>query len=293
MRCIPAVLLGAFLACVAWRPALCQSAGPPASGGAISGPAGYGVQPVDPCAPAAGNNGGFIFGGIGSAIGMLGNLAGQSQRQQACAAQRQAQWEAYKAKLSAAAEQKQEAAAPAVAVVPAMASAPLPAPAVATPLPIAPPARQARAAAARRAASGRMRVADAASQSQATTLAAAEASPANVCREQAVARALLAAWNGIDRFKAHGMMVVDVEHLTTSAADRTAQAYTCHGVFVTSEGDRVMGSLAMRRNVVGDPIAIWTRDADQALSHYRPPALPDAPTACDGGSAVMAQASRW
>jgi hypothetical protein len=43
-------------------------------------------------------------------------------------------------------------------------------------------------------------------------------------------------------------------------------------VYVTDQGDKVMGSITVKRNVVGDPIAIWTRDADQELSHYRPPA---------------------
>jgi hypothetical protein len=250
----------------------------------MPGSPGSGVQPVDPCAPVP-NNGGFIFGGIGSAIGMLGNLAGQSQRQQACAAQRQAQWNAYQARLSAAADQKQAALA---APAPATAPAPAPAPVAQTAPPPPAPPRPIRMATSHRASPGRVRVVEASSRAATIDLAAAEASPANLCREPAVARAIMAAWNGLERFKAHGITLVDIEHLTTSAADRSTQAYTCHGVYVTSEGDRTMGSLAIRRNVVGDPVAIWTRDADQELSHYRPPALPDAPSACDGGQ----QASR-
>jgi hypothetical protein len=233
---------------------LCQSAGLPLPSARTPGSPASGSQPADPCAPAANTGNNFAFGGIGSAIGLLGNLAGQAQRQQACAAQREAQWDAYQAKLAAEAEQTQ---------------APPPPPAragvAAAPAPASPPP------APRRPAPPRMRLAEAASPSRAIALAAAENAADNVCRAPAVARAIMAAWNGIDRFKSHDVTVVDIEHLTTSAADRTAQAYTCHGVYVTNEGDKIMGSITMKRNIAGDPIAIWTRDADQELTHYRPP----------------------
>jgi hypothetical protein len=254
MRCNLAAFLGATASCVVWSPALCQYASLAMPGGPTQGSSAYGGQAADPCAPAPNTGSNFAFGGIGSAIGLLGNLAGQAQRQQACTAQRQAQWDAYRAKLTADAEQKP--ATPPPTAPSAAAAAPAPAPPQPAPHKPAPP---------------RIRLAEATSPSRAIALAAAENSADNVCREPAVARAIMAAWNSIGRFKVRGVTVIDIEHLTTSAADRTAQAYTCPGVFVTNEGDKVMGSMTMKRNIVGDPIAIWVRDADQDLAHYRPP----------------------
>jgi hypothetical protein len=276
MRCMIAGLLGVAVTAIPWTASRCQPVGLSTQGSAVSGPPGFVVQPADPCAPTPNTGTSFSFGGIGSAIGMLGNLAGQAQRQRACAAQRQAQWDAYQAKQMAAATQKPAASAPAQAApaqaAPAQAAPAQAAPAQAAPAQAALKPQLAAAAQPRKTAPARVRAVAAPSQPHTVALAEAENSADNVCREQAVARAVMTGWNGIDQFKAHGVTVIDIEHLTTSAADRSAHTYTCHGVYVTDQGDKVMGSITVKRNVVGDPIAIWTRDADQELSHYRPPA---------------------
>jgi hypothetical protein len=227
---------------------------------------------------------------------------GAQQRALACAAKRRAQWDQYNARLRAAQEQRNAAAAtqPAVIARPPTAAASA-----------EPPREAARAkASAKRQAAARQLAAKAAAERQAQALAqamaearrraaeyasliAAENSPANHCKDPEVARVLLSQWTDFDTAKEAGQKAIDIEHLTTVAFSPDT-GFSCHGVFVTNRGLRLLGTMVMKKNVAGDPIFTWSPDAKQDDSLYQLPPLalpPEPPRAtvsdkpvADGGS---------
>ena len=108
-------------------------------------------------------------------------------------------------------------------------------------------------------------------------LIALENSPDNECKKPDIARALLQSWSDFDVFKDENLRAIDIEHLTTTAFDASSSTITCHGVFVTNKGARLVGSMQIKKNVAGDPIDTWVPDGSQDLSVYEapPPLDPD------------------
>lgn len=247
----------------------------------------------DPCATLA---------RTGNILLDMAASVGAQQRALACAAKRRAQWDQYNARLRAAQEQRNAAAAtqPAVIARPPTAAASA-----------EPPREAARAkASAKRQAAARQLAAKAAAERQAQALAqamaearrraaeyasliAAENSPTNHCKDPEVARVLLSQWTDFDTAKEAGQKAIDIEHLTTVAFSPDT-GFSCHGVFVTNRGLRLLGTMVMKKNVAGDPIFTWSPDAKQDDSLYQLPPLalpPEPPRAtvsdkpvADGGS---------
>ena len=224
------------------------------------------AQSNDPCQPAA-------AGAYGNPlVSLIGQFATQ-QRAQACAAERRSQWAEYNARQKAAhdkaeadaAQQKQAAAQQAETQrqqdVASRAAA-----------------EHARAAAetraqhrrdqARLAAVRQREDTDARRQQFAVRLAREENAPDNVCHDPKLARQVIDGWNNLDTMRDAGVRVIDIEHVTTVAAHAGESGVACHGIFVTNRGWRVIGTTTLRRNIAGDPIFVWERDASQDLSRY-------------------------
>ncbi len=242
-----------------------------------------GMSGGDPCAAQQSMSGG--------ALGMLTGLLAQQQRERACAAKRQAQWAEYSARQRAAKDQADAAAAKQKADADAAAQA-------------RDQAASAKAASASREAKRRQVASVQARREQEAARAAAkqedaarrqaerealvttraryeailraERSPDNFCRARKLARGVIDGWNDLDSFKDAGVKVIDIEHFTTVYFHPEDQSFACHGVFVTNRGWKVVGTTSVRRNVAGDPMFVWTRDADQDLSVYATPPAPDA-----------------
>jgi multidrug efflux pump subunit AcrA (membrane-fusion protein) len=211
----------------------------------------------------------------------LATVLNQVQRDKACAAYRQAQWNDYNARQRAIQDQrKAQADAQAAAAQQEEAAREQVEAGVQTE----------RAAAARAAEASRVRQAKLAKQHAIEEAQAAEAaeqarrqryielvkaenSPENVCRDPKVAREVLDGWNGLDNMKDIGLKVIDIGHLTTSSAEQgpSGGSITCHGIFETNRGVNVLGSLTLKHNVAGDPMVVWLRDADQDLTQYEAP----------------------
>jgi hypothetical protein len=253
----------------------------------------------DPCATLA---------RTGNILLDMAAAVGAQQRALACAAKRRAQWDQYNARLRASQEQR----AATTAAPPAAIAKPPTAAASAAPPRDSDKTREAahaKAAAKRQAAARQLAAKEAAErQSQAlaaalaearrraaeyASLLAAENSPANHCKDPEVARLLLTQWTDFDSAKEAGQKAIDIEHLTTVAFSPDT-GFSCHGVFVTNRGLRLLGTMVMKKNVAGDPIFTWSPDAKQDDSLYQLPplALPPEPPratvsdkpAADGGS---------
>lgn len=241
----------------------------------------YSQRAYDPCAPVP------VYGG---AIGLLANAISQPQRARDCAALRQRQWADFAARQRAAHDQAEAQAAAAAAAdrqsyldaQVAQAQAARQSAIAEQKAKVASAARrmkEAALAAQRQAArEDAERLAEAEQRDRYITLIAAEKSPNNYCKKQDVAKAVIEGWNGLDGFKDEGLKVVDIEHLTTVTFDSDAQRYSCHGVFMTNKGLNILGTITLRRNVAGDPIVAWERDAGQDISRYTPPAGLDSST---------------
>jgi hypothetical protein len=253
----------------------------------------------DPCATLA---------RTGNILLDMAAAVGAQQRALACAARRRAQWDEYNARLRASQQQR-----PTTPPTQPLAVAKPPSPAA-----VVPPAHlvekdreaaHAKALAKRQAAARQLAAKEAAErQAQAladalaasrrraaeyASLLAAENSPANHCKDPEVARVLLTQWTDFDTAKEAGQKAIDIEHLTTVAFSADT-GFSCHGVFVTNRGLRLIGTMVMKKNVAGDPIFTWSPDANQDDSLYQLPplALPPEPPratvsdkpAADGGS---------
>ncbi len=220
----------------------------------------------DPCLPPQPN--GDPFDGLTAALTA-------SSRRQACLEERRAQWTEYYARQKALNERQ---AADAQAARDRQA---------ADDARSASNEAAAREQAARDAASADQAAQDAASAdlTRRTAHAAmlrAEHSPHNRCRAPDVVRGLIAGWNGLSEFKSRNMVAIDVEHLVTASYDERAAAMRCHGVFVTDGGSRLVGTLSVKDNVVGDTIFAWQSDDVQDLSIYAPEPAPG-PAASEPG----------
>ena len=231
----------------------------------------------DPCRPAPES---------GNAILALANLMGQAHREQACADLRRGQWADYNARQKAARDTADAAAQVAHEAERHASDAQA-----------AQAAAQLRARRQMAAAEQHARQMRAASQSQAErdaalaerrhrlvylALARAEQAPDNHCRQPELARGVMGAWDGLEAMKAEGVRVIDIEHLTTLSFDAANGAAECHGVFVTSKGWRIAGTATVKKNVAGDPMFVWERDADQDLSKYDPPRAAGPASPADG-----------
>jgi hypothetical protein len=197
----------------------------------------------------------------------MANAGVAQQRAQACTAERQAQWGAYYrhqevVKQQQAAADAAEKERQAQAAVAAQAEA----------------ARERRAQEAQAAEERRQqREALVARHNEYAQLIALENAPDNECKKPDIARALLQEWSSFDVFKDENLRAIDIEHLTTTAFDAASSTMTCHGIFVTNKGARLVGSMQIKKNVAGDPIDTWTPDGSQDLSAYEapPPLDPD------------------
>ncbi len=54
--------------------------------------------------------------------------------------------------------------------------------------------------------------------------------------------------------------VVDIAEAKTLRFDPATRDLTCRATFITAEGKRLTGQIELRRNIAGEPIAIFTRD---------------------------------
>jgi hypothetical protein len=154
------------------------------------------------------------------------------------------------------------------------------------------PAEQAAAAEAQRAAVQRAREEEAAAQAQraaelarlevqreaartqaiAAAKIAAEASPDNICREPKVAGRMLDGFNSMDW--PDGRKAVDIEHLVT-IANNGDNYLSCHGVWLLKDGRPMEGTLTLKNNVAGEPIAHWRQEGWQpTLPASKPDLLP-------------------
>ncbi len=109
-----------------------------------------------------------------------------------------------------------------------------------------------------------------------TALVTAETAPDNQCRKPDTARVLLKTFSDFDNFKESNIKAIDIEHLTTRAYANATGALSCHGIFVTNRGLRLIGTLSIKTNIAGDPIASWTLDDSQDESLYTAPPHPEA-----------------
>jgi hypothetical protein len=249
---------------------------------------------------------------------MLTNMVSQPHRSGDCAALRRLQWAEYNAKQKAghdkveadAAVQKQtQAAADAARLAQAAQQASAHAAVVVRRAAASAMARRERSAA--RADEARVQRDAAAEATRVQRLAAAEAvrsqraaalaqrsayvrqvaaenAPDNMCRQPKVARAVMDGWNGLDAFRAADVRVIDIEHFTTVSWHAADQSFTCHGVFLTNKGWRVVGTTVIKRNVAGDPLFVWQRDARQALGDYEAPAMAAGSPEVESGARVDA-----
>src|SRR6516165_10639212 len=119
------------------------------------------------------------------------------------------------------------------------------------------PAEQAAAAEAQSAADlARLEVQREAARARAiaATRVAAENSPDNVCREPKTAGMVLDAFNSMDW--PDGRRAIDIEHLVT-IANNGDNYVSCHGVWDLKDGRQIEGTLTVKSNVAGNPIAQW------------------------------------
>ncbi len=216
-----------------------------------------------------------------SAMGLLIGVLQQHGRDQACAEERRAQWDEYNTRQKAA----KDAADAATAHTQAQEEAGRQAEAVSHRQAEAQAHEQRQHAALAEARSKRARAehqaqaerdaaaAEAQRRQGAITLARAETAPGNHCREPDLARRVIEAWNGLDAMKTAGVKAIDIEHLTTVSFDAPSRSVACHGVFVTNQGFRIVGTATVRKNVAGDPMFVWERDQRQDLARYVAPAI--------------------
>jgi hypothetical protein len=105
---------------------------------------------------------------------------------------------------------------------------------------------------------------------------AAENSPDNMCHDPKIARIMMEAFNHLDW--ADGRKVVDIEHLVT-LVDQD-QNKSCHGVWDLENGRKIEGTLTLKTNVAGDPIAHWQVETWQpTISVTAKPEIPIVPAA--------------
>ncbi len=269
----------------------------------------YGQGGYNPCRQTASGSSAGYGSGLG-ALGMLSNMIGEPRRSSDCAELRRSQWADYNAKqkaahdkltADAAAQKQTEAAADAAKVAAATQAASAHAAVVVRRAAASAVARRERNAA--RADEARVqrdaaaeatrmqiiaqaeavrgkRTAALAQRAAYMRLVAAENAPDNMCRQPKVARAVMDGWNGLDAFHASDVRVIDIEHFTTVSWHAADQSFACHGVFLTNKGWRVVGTAVMKRNVAGEPMFVWQRDARQDLADYEAPAM-------DAGSPEM------
>jgi hypothetical protein len=94
----------------------------------------------------------------------------------------------------------------------------------------------------------------------------AENSPDNACREPDVASRIIKAFNKMDW--PIPREAIDIEHLVT--IDRGGgRSFSCHGVWVLNNGQNIEGTLSLKLNVAGDPIAIWKQEGVAASGTFR------------------------
>jgi len=103
----------------------------------------------------------------------------------------------------------------------------------------------------------------------AATRVAAENSPDNVCREPKTAGMVLDAFNSMDW--PDGRRAIDIEHLVT-IANNGDNYLSCHGVWDLKDGRQIEGTLTLKTNVAGNPIAHWSQEGWQPTL---PAATPD------------------
>jgi hypothetical protein len=103
----------------------------------------------------------------------------------------------------------------------------------------------------------------------AATRVAAENSPDNVCREPKTAGMVLDAFNSMDW--PDGRRAIDIEHLVT-IANNGDNYVSCHGVWDLKDGRQIEGTLTVKSNVAGNPIAQWHQEGWQPTL---PAAKPD------------------
>jgi hypothetical protein len=214
--------------------------------------------------------------GAGNAINLFVSALAAQQRAQACAAERRAQWAEYAAKKKA----EQDAADAAGAQKQKEAAEQSAAAETARQADAAEAERRRRAHAAAEEAARKRREqalaqarrdrqdAEAQRRLRVLELIKAEQSPDNTCREPKLARLVLEGWSNLDTMKGEGIRAIDIEHLTTVYFHADSASFSCHGVFVTNKGFRIIGTVEVRKNVAGDPLFIWSRDAAQDLSMY-------------------------
>jgi hypothetical protein len=222
----------------------------------------------DPCASAPTSS---------SPFGMLVNVLVQQQRQAACAAQRRAQWEEYKAKQKAAKDAADASAAQKQAAQAEAARAHAQAEDKARADQAAAEARAARKKAQQRElARNEARRSAEHKRLRHLALMQAENAPDNHCRDPKLAKAVIEGWNGLDTMKAADVRTIDIEHLTTVSFAPQTMSFSCHGVFVTSKGWKVAGTVTVKKNIADEAMFVWERDGDQDLSMYETPAPVDA-----------------
>ena len=230
----------------------------------------------DPCSAPAMQGGNAVV----ALIGMLG----QHSRDEACAAERRAQWDAYNARqkvakdaadAAAARSQEQRADAGRQEAAAHEEAAPKVRP---QHLHAAAEPRVRHARADRRPVERETAAVQVPRRQTAIMLVRAENAPDNHCREPELARRVINAWNGLDAMRNAGIKAVDIEHLSTVSFDAQARAVACHGVFVTSQGLKIIGTATVKTNVAGDPMFVWERDERQDFSQFAGPApVADAP----------------
>ena len=88
----------------------------------------------------------------------------------------------------------------------------------------------------------------------------AEESPDNVCRDQATVRLLLWYFNDLDMARRSLIRANDITHITTLKNDPDNRVLACHGGFMLGYGQVFRGTILIRPNAAGDPIASWIWD---------------------------------
>ncbi len=228
-----------------------------------------GARAADPCAPVQASGYGNPL------IGLIGQLT-QQQRAQACVAERRAQWAEYNARQKAAADhaaadaaqQKQVADAKDAA---ARAAAEAQHVQAAHQAVVAEARVRHRREQSRADAQKEQQEAEARRRDAYVRLVRDENAPDNVCHDPKTAKMVMEGWDGLDTMKEASVRVIDIEHMTTVYAHAGDQSVSCHGVFVTSRGGRVVGTATVRRNIAGDPMFVWERDGDQDVSRFAAP----------------------
>ncbi len=227
------------------------------------------ARAADPCAPAQAS-------GYGNPLASLIGQFAQQQRAQACVSERRAQWAEYNARQKAAqdkaaadaAQQKQVADAKDTA---ARAAAEAQHARAAHDTVVAEAHARHRREQSRADAQKEQLAAEARRRDDYVRLVRDENASDNVCHDAKMARVVMEGWNGLDTMKEASLRVIDIEHMTTVSAHASDQSVSCHGVFVTSRGGRVVGTATVRRNIAGDAMFVWERDANQDVSRYAAP----------------------